>query len=182
MSLLPLFSLFYYSSVCLSSYLSEFISLSPSLFIFISHVLTLSFYLHLSSFLPSALPFFLSFLLPYLQPNTLEPTFLHTTPSFLSPVTLFHFLPISISSYLTFSLSLNLPSIAFSMPISSPSQTYLLDPTGTSGLPVGPDICIGRRTTCHKFISILLLLSLPPPLSLHLYLYLSLHLSHTLST
>ena len=28
------------------------------------------------------------------------------------------------------------------MPISSPSQTYRLDPTGTSGLPVGPDICI----------------------------------------
>jgi long-subunit acyl-CoA synthetase (AMP-forming) len=28
------------------------------------------------------------------------------------------------------------------MPISSPAQTYRLDPTGTSGLPVGPDIRI----------------------------------------
>ena len=28
------------------------------------------------------------------------------------------------------------------MPISSPPQNYTLDPTGTSGKPVGPDICI----------------------------------------
>ena len=34
------------------------------------------------------------------------------------------------------------------MPISSPPQTYLLDPTGTSGMPVGPDVCIGKIVKC----------------------------------
>ena len=87
----------------------------------------------------------------YIHSDTYTDTYTQTRTFILSsapPPSLFlaraHLFPLSLYLSLSHTHVLLCFICTVSMPISSPPQTYLLDPTGTSGLPVGPDICIGN--------------------------------------
>ena len=92
----------------------------------------LSAFMYILYLIPSFLFFFLKF---FFFLNSFAP---------LPSLYLAHLFPLSLYLFLPHTRVLLCFTCTVSMPISSPPQTYLLDPTGTSGLPVGPDICIGN--------------------------------------